>query len=178
MASFAHPEKVLRHIFHHRRLQTIEPGVLTVSCYANFYPVCYKTKRGAIVGLDVDIMKAFCKLTGLKLKLIEKEMFDGIWFDPVYEISDVAIGGIGITKNRTAPGMSWSIPYFYVDRTLVYNKRNPIRKIPDDISGPIRATEGSTGLYDAAKWEQMMEVLEPGKTDEEDIQDLLQSASA
>lgn len=127
------------------------------------------------MGLDVDVMKEFCKLTGMKLKLVESPVFDGIWFDPIYDKADVAIGGIGITQNRTAPGMSWSIPYFYVSRTLVYNKRlHPIRRVPEDITGPIRATEGSTGLYDAARWEQMMDVLEPGKTDEEDIQDLLQ----
>lgn len=176
--SFSDPEKLLQHIFTHRRLNTIVPGTLTVSCYANFFPVCYHHKQtGKIVGLDVDIMRYFCRISRLKLVLVERKNFDGIWFDPLNGVSDIAIGGIGITNLRTRPGMSWSIPYFYVHRTLVYNRSNPIHRFPQDISGTVRATVGSTGWLDAQSRlanTGKQHLLEPGKADQKDISDLLE----
>ena len=38
---FKNPTEVLKKIFHHSRLDTVVPGTLTVSCYANFFPICY-----------------------------------------------------------------------------------------------------------------------------------------
>lgn len=128
-----------------------------------------------ISGLDVDIMKEFCKLTGLKLRLVERNDFNGIWFDPIRKLSDVSIGGIGITDKRTKPGMQWSIPYFYVFRTVVFNKANPIRKFPESITYDVRGTPGSTGYIDAeARLDAYgnRNLLKKGKTDQQDIQDL------
>lgn len=170
------PEKLLKQILSRRSLRTIRPGTLTVSCYANFYPVCYKSKN-KLVGLDVDILRFFCKVTGLRLKLIERKKFDQIWFDPIKKKSDISIGGIGVTDERTVPGMMWSIPYFYVHRTLIYNRKYPILNFPRDVSGIIRATPGSTGWIDGKyklekngkqKW------LESGYSDEQDMDDLKQ----
>lgn len=174
--TFANSEKLLKHIFSHRRLQTLVPGVLTVSCYANFFPVCYKNRSGNIVGLDVDIMRYFCKVTKLKLVLVEKQHFNDIWFDPIRGVSDISIGGIGITAARTEPGMSWSIPYFYVHRTLIYNRADPVHRFPDDVTGPIRGTVGSTGWLDGKSRAEAVgkgHYVEPGKTDKQDIADLL-----
>lgn len=176
MNRFKDPLKLLSHILSHRTLHTITPKVLTVSCYANFYPVCYHDpKSGKITGLDVEIMQYFCKITGLALKLIEKESFDKIWFDVIRGVSDIAIGGIGISDKRTAPGMSWTIPYFYVFRTVIFNKKNPIHKFPGNVRGTIRGTRGSTGWLDGQlRLEHVgkLKFLKPGKTDEEDIRDL------
>lgn len=168
---FIDTERVLRHIFSHRRLETVVPGVLTVSCHANFYPVCYK-RQNAIVGLDVDIMRYFCSVVGLRLRLVERKHFDGIWFDPIERRSDVAIGGIGITDARTRSGMSWSIPYFYVHRTLVYRRANPVNESLDRVAGTVRGTVGSTGWLDGQVRLKSAN-LQPGKTDEQDIRDLM-----
>jgi ABC-type amino acid transport substrate-binding protein len=167
------PTKLLEHILSHRHMKTVEPGVLTVSAYAHFYPVCYHKKNGEIAGLDVDIMKYFCKMTGLKLKLVEKEHFDGIWLDPIRGISDVAIGGIGVTKKRTRKNTNWSIPYFYVMRTLIYNKATPIQsvsKVPKHYV--VRGTKGSTGWIDGKLRLPKGVTIENGKTDEQDLHDL------
>jgi len=173
--SFANPEKLLSYIISHRSLNTIVPGTLTVSAYANFYPVCYHDKKGRIVGLDVDIMKYFCKMTGLKLHLVEKKQFDGIWFDPILGKSDVAIGGIGVTQKRTRKNTNWSIPYFYVSRTLIYNKKHPIRDIAKVTSRAIiRGTPGSTGYLDGKLRLPKSVLLEKGRTDEQDMKDLLE----
>lgn len=171
--SFQNPEKILSYILSHRRLHTIEPGTLTVSAYANFYPVCYHNNQGAIVGLDVDIVKYFCKMTGLTLKLVEKKNFQDIWLDPIRGKSDVAIGGIGITKARTRKDTLWSIPYFYVYRTLIFNKKYPIRNI-SSVPGKsvVRGTPGSTGYIDGKARLPKNVHLEAGKTDAQDIQDL------
>jgi ABC-type amino acid transport substrate-binding protein len=104
----------------------LEDGVLTVSVYANFYPVAFKGAGGkSIRGFDVDVRKLFCKAAGLKLRLKERAHFDGIWFDPKNNKSDCSIGGIGMTPARLDENTEWSMPYFHVMRTIVYNKKTP-----------------------------------------------------
>jgi len=169
------PEKVLNEIFKRSTLHTITPGILTVSAYANFYPVCYK-KGNALKGIDVDIMKEFAKKLKLKIRFIEKPNFNDIWLDPIKGVSDVAIGGIGITKSRTHQLTEWTIPYFYVKRTLIYNKKDPVLNFPRDVSKTVLGTVGSTGWLDAVERMQKAgkrHLLEPGTTDEEDIKMLL-----
>lgn len=168
---FHNPAKALNHIFSHRSVHPILPGKLVVSAYANFFPVCYRNSKGEMEGLDVDIMKQFCQMCGLQLYLVERKKFDGIWFDPVEGKSDVSIGGIGITEQRTRRDTMWTIPYFYVNRTLIYHKSSPIpslNQIPPEYV--IRGTPGSTGWLDGVSRGVNMQ---PGKTDTEDIADLL-----
>jgi len=168
------PDTVIKRIGRQRTLNTIKPGVLTVSAYANFFPVCYKEKS-QLKGLDVDLMKEFGKLSGLQVVFIEKEKFDGIWLDPVNGISDVAIGGIGMSKKRTTVQTEFSIPYFYVARTLVYNLRDPVKTLKG-ITNTTRATYNSTGFIDAKLRLQKLGLdhfLQYGKTDQQDLNDLL-----
>lgn len=168
-------EDIVKKILQNRTINTIKPGVLKVAAYANFYPVCYKN-NGAWKGLDVDIMKSFCKYTGLKLQLTEKKHFDNIWLEPPKGKADTAIGGIGISDKRTKAKTAWSIPYFYVYRTVVYNKSNPIHTFPNDVDGEVRGTVGSTGWIDAKKKlkkANKSKYLKKGKTDVQDINDLL-----
>lgn len=174
---FKNPELALEKIFHNSVLKTIKPGVLTVSAYANFFPVCYKEK-GVLKGLDVEIMKEFARLCNLKIKFIEKKNFDGIWLDPVKrpKISDVAIGGIGITKKRTRADTEWTIPYFYVNRTLIYNKKDPLISLKD-VDRTVLGTKNSTGWIDAFERLKKLKLshhLKPGTTDENDLKLLLE----
>lgn len=158
-----------------RHFETLEDGVLTVSVYANFYPIAFKV-GSEFHGLDVEIMKLFAKVAGLKITFIEEEHFDKIWFKPEKFKSDVAIGGIGMTPNRMSKHTEWSLPYFHVTRTLVYNKLSPIKKFPDDISGPVLGTFNSTGWMDAElrlKSVGKDHFLHRGSTDDEDIRKLL-----
>lgn len=169
------PEILLKQIGQNRKIKTIKKGVLTVSAYANFYPVCYIDNNNVLSGLDVDIMIEFGKLLDLNVNFIVKEQFDGIWFDPIHKISDVAIGGIGITTARTTLETEWTIPYFYVKRTLVYNKNNPVKSFPQNVTGIIRGTKGSTGYLDGKyrlKLAKKLKFLEEGTTDEDDIEQL------
>ncbi len=161
------------YIIRHRDLDLVHDGQLTVAAYANFYPVCYKEK-GKIKGLDVDIMQHFCKIAGLKLVLKEVKHWDGLWLQPIKGHSDTSIGGIGISEVRTTKDTEWTIPYFYVQRTLIYNRNDPIKNL-NEITGIVRGTVGSTGWLDALtrlKSAGMQKHLQPGKTDVQDIKDL------
>ena len=171
---FKNPTEVLKKIFHHSRLDTVVPGTLTVSCYANFFPICYMNDNNIFEGLDIDIMKEFARRCMLNIKFIIKPSFNNIWLDPVRNVSDVSVGGIGMSVSRTRANTEWTIPYFYVKRTLIYNKADPVVNFPADITRKIVGTKGSTGWLDAkirlgSKSKYLME----GKSDEQDIKNLL-----
>src|SRR6185295_1297511 len=155
-----------------RSYMLLKSGVLTVSVYANFYPIAYKTAAGTFKGLDVDIMTRFAHVTGLKLRFKERDHFDKIWDDPRKHLSDVSIGGIGMTPGRLHKQTEWTMPYFHVMRTVVYNKKDPIREFPQDVDDTVLGTFQSTGWLDAqlrAKKLHKDHYMLRGTTDEEDI---------
>lgn len=162
----------------HRDLKTKEPGVLGVAVYPHFFPVAYRNASGEFDGLDVAIMRAFASAAGLRLRLIPVETFDGIWNHPSNDDSpaDVAIGGIANSIGRGGADTEWSMPYFYVHRSVVYRKSDPITAFPkthDQVLG----TVGSTGWVDARTRMTGMGLdlskMVSGTSDEEDLQRLL-----
>ena len=157
-----------------RKLNTLKDGVLTVKAYTGFYPVCYKDTSGKLRGVDVDIMTRFSECTNLKVEFIETEKFDDVWTAPMKGEADIAIGGIGITKDRINALTAWTVPYYYLHRSMVYNQAHPIESIESLHS--ILATKGSTGWQDAyARLEQVgaEHLLKEGSTEEQDIRDLI-----
>lgn len=170
----------LQHILTHREYRLVRPGVLTVSAYPQFYPICYFTKQHKLAGLDVDLIKTFAKWSKLRIKFRIHRRFRGIWNAPAQGKSDVSIGGIGITPDRTRAQTAWTIPYFYVQRTAIYNPKvyDPTRSTKAPVFGTwpkstvMRATFGSTGQLDW-KARKIPGTLQNGKSDEEDIRDLL-----
>src|SRR5579863_3742532 len=63
-----------------RSYNLLSPGTLTVSVYANFFPIAFKGQGKKVFrGLDVDIITLFARVSGLRLVFIEKQHFDGIW---------------------------------------------------------------------------------------------------
>jgi len=156
-----------------RTYDLIEPGKLIVAVYANFYPIAYKTRTGELAGLDVDIMKSFAKAAKLELVLVERPHFNKIWKQTARRRADIAIGGIGMMPNRLHRHIEWSLPYFHVMRTVVYNKSDPIQHFPQDVHREVLGTFGSTGWLDAelrAKPLHKDHLMIRGTTDEEDIQ--------
>ena len=145
---------------------------MIVAVYANFYPIAFKTGRGTYSGLDVDIMKLFGKVVGLKIQFEEYDHFDGIWNMPAKKRSDVSIGGIGMTPGRLRKQTEWTMPYFHLMRTVVYNRKTPITKFPEDVKDTVLGTFGSTGWLDAqlrARKVHKDHFMQRGSTDEEDI---------
>ena len=152
------------------------PNTLTVAAYANFFPICFK-KNSEIVGLDIDIVSQFAKKCGLKLKIVEFDAFDNIWDAPQAKKADVSVGGICPLPARTKTHTTWTIPYFYVQRTVVFNKNDPIKQFPESITREFRGTFNSTGWIDAQRLvderaPSKRKLMMKGKTDEQDLEDL------
>ena len=165
------------YILSHRDLDTIKSNTLTVAYYPYFYPVSYNNSRGNAAGLDVDIIKLFAKQAKLDIVFKEYDSFNGIWNKPSLYKADVSIGGIANSKGRTKSTTEWSIPYFYVNRSLIFKKSNPIRNFPNDVNGPIVATYESTGWKDAEKLLKRVRkqrLLIKGNNDKDDLSDLLE----
>jgi ABC-type amino acid transport substrate-binding protein len=135
-----------------QELQLHAPGGrLRVAIYSEFFPVAYRRPDGTYAGLDVDIVEGFCRRAGLRPQWVRtRDFFDtwdapGVWAKRI----DLAIGGIGRGAGRESPGVEWSVPYFGVRRTVVFNKADPIRRFPADVTGVVAGTMGTTGMNDA-----------------------------
>jgi ABC-type amino acid transport substrate-binding protein len=127
-------------------------GRLRVAVYSEFFPVAYRDpKTKAYKGLDVDIIEGFCRSVGLTPVFVRVAEWSKTWSTPEQWNSrvDVAIGGIGRSDWRNAHGIEWTIPYFSVRRTVVYNLKDPIRRFPEDVTGVVAGTMGTTGMTDA-----------------------------
>lgn len=160
---------------------------LRVAVYANFYPVAYQltskegkvVKKSAVKGFDVDLIKGFCKSAKLKVVFVVVDSFYSIWRTPGEwdEHFDVAIGGIGRSRWRVLGGVEWTVPYFKVRRSIVYNLKDPIIRFPEDVTGKIAGTMGTTGMDDGyARLDKVGkgDMLQARHaTDEKDLKDLL-----
>jgi len=184
--SFSQPNTriSLDKILQHHGIELVKEGQFTVAAYPHFYPVCYRDTKGNFAGLDVEIMKDFAKTIELPIEFVNVEVFDGIWDYPRKRLADTAIGGIANSKMpdaqykpRGGEMTEWSIPYFYVHRSVLYRPIDPIKQFPADVHGILVGTPGSTGWVDAKLRLQQAgkptSIMIAGHTDEEDIQDLL-----
>lgn len=65
------------------------------------------------------------------------------------------------------------MPYFHVMRTVVYNKKDPIKHFPEDVDDTVLATYSSSGFVDAKLRTKKLHkdhFMQRGTTDEEDIE--------
>ena len=164
------------YILKHRDLKTIKNNYLTVAAYPNFFPVCFLNSKGKLDGLDVKLMQEFAKSVGLKLKFKIVHSFDKIWDLPRDNESDVSIGGIANSIGRGGVKTEWTIPYFYVLRSALSRKDDPINNFPQDVHGVLIGTYGSTGWKDGEirlKKAHKQRLMISGKTDKDDVSKLL-----
>jgi ABC-type amino acid transport substrate-binding protein len=167
---------ILKYISKHKDISLVKDGQLTVIVYANFYPIAYHDNKGNLKGSDVDIINNFSKMMKINVIYIESLKFDDIWLEVAKGNADIAIGGIGLLKNRLNPKIDWTIPYFNIERTIIYNKNNPIKKFPEDVNSIIVATPGSTGFQDSEIKMKLIgktELLISSNNDKDDIERLL-----
>ena len=163
---------------------------LTIAVYSDFYPIVYRrnnVRRTSVTknngrnrslsdgqeyaGLDVDIMKMFCDKYQLKPRFVNIKNFDDVLeFTERWRFGiDVAIGGISRATWRNPGTVEWSIPYFRVQRTVLYRLADPIKQFPEDVTGKIRGTMGSVGFMDAG--EKLYRVQKQHLLDVADVQD-------
>jgi len=169
--------------------------ILNVASYTDFFPVSYKKDKD-LVGSDIDIIKDYCKIKNINPKLIpydywgkdpKKDINTNIWDLPFEKEYDISIGGIGTTFDRIKDNnIQWTIPYFFVKRTLIYNKKlmgkiNTLDDFEKKIKESIYDNMNIKGTYKSTGWEDA-EIRNMGKrgetsrlekgTDETDIDDL------
>ena len=135
----------------HRSLHTIRPKVLTVAAFDKFYPVAFY-ENGKWGGLEVELMREYAAACGLTLKMKRVTTFSGIWDLPRLGHADVSIGGISDAMGRDHKDTEWSMPYYYVKRSVLLLKDG----IKDEAHwkyalnfAPVASTAGSTGAMDA-----------------------------
>ena len=83
---------------------------------------------------------------------------------------------IANSKGRSKSSTEWTIPYFYVNRSVMFKKSDPIHSFPIDVHGIVVGTYDSTGLNDGVirmKRIHKQRLLVKGKTDKEDLSQLL-----
>jgi ABC-type amino acid transport substrate-binding protein len=122
------------------------------------------------------MMNEFATQAGLQIIYKEYHSFDGIWNKPSLHQADVAIGGISNAKGRGRRTTEWSIPYFYVHRSVLFQKKKSVRTFPSDVHGIIISTYNSTGWTDGEiRLDRIHKkrFLVKGTTDKEDISELL-----
>lgn len=127
----------------HRKLDTIKKGVLTVAAFDKFHPVSFY-QDGKFDGIEVTIMEEYAKAVGLQVKFVRVAIWDGIWDKPRLKEADVSIGGISNSFGRTHKDTEWSMPYYYVKRSVITLKKpNKTAKFK-----PVSAIPKSSGYLD------------------------------
>lgn len=129
-------------------VRTIIPGRLTVGTYAAFAPVCWQD--GDIArGMDIDFLQGFADALGLELS-VRFFLFDSIWQRPGRDELDIAAAGIAPLAQRATPGVVWSDPYYWVQRSLLVraSDKTLFRTIDDFAGRTIAVTRGSTADID------------------------------
>jgi arginine/lysine/histidine transporter system substrate-binding protein len=129
-------------------MQTLLPGTLTVVSYDAFAPVCW-ADHGRAAGYDIELLRAFAAHVGLRI-VVTYAAFDRIWERPGRGESDIAAAGIAPLRSRAAAGVTWSAPYFTVQRSLLIRAVDALRlRTIEDFSGrAIGLTRGSTAEID------------------------------
>jgi len=133
------------------KIKTVTPGVLTVAVYVGFPPFTFRDNNGFIVGTDIQYLEKFVKQHNLVIKFIVVEEFDNIWELPgKNNICDMAASGISLEKIREgeSPGTTWSIPYYYVQRSYITLRENSITKAEDFSGKTVVVTKDSTADQD------------------------------
>ncbi|HSW68688.1 MAG TPA: transporter substrate-binding domain-containing protein [Gammaproteobacteria bacterium] len=84
--------------------------VINVAVAANSPPMLFKSDKGKLQGVDLEIFNDYCKDRGCQLK-IKEYTFDGMLGAVVSGQADVAFSGISITPKRKQV-MDFSKPYY------------------------------------------------------------------
>ena len=127
----------------------ITPNTLTIGTYAGFAPVCSRNSNGNACGRDIDFLRAFATETNLSITF-KFFPFDNIWKRRSWDEIDIAAAGISPLEKRHGPGITWSEPYYTVQRSLLIRAEDSQQlKTMDDFTDRIIAvTQGTTAQFD------------------------------
>ena len=99
----------------------LQRGELRVGLEAGYMPFEMKTKKGTIVGFDVDMVKAMAKAMGVKLKLVPTA-WDGIIAGLLTGKYDIIASGMTVTQKRNLK-VNFATPYISIGQTILAKKK-------------------------------------------------------
>ncbi len=99
----------------------VQRGELRVGLEAGYMPFEMKSKKGKIIGFDVDMMKAMAKAMGVKLKLVPTA-WDGIIAGLLTSKFDIIASGMTITQKRNLK-INFADSYLSIGQTILAKKK-------------------------------------------------------
>lgn len=97
-------------------------GKLMIGLDAGYMPFEMRSKKGKIIGFDVDLAKELAKSMGVKLEIVNTA-FDGIIPALQTKKFDIIVSGMTVTQQRNLK-VNFSNPYITVGQTILLNKKH------------------------------------------------------
>lgn len=130
---------------------TPEADVLTIATDATWPPFEYVDEQSkAIVGFDVDLMKAIAAAEGLNVRIVNVS-WDALLAGVAQGEYDAAISVITITPERQQQ-MLFSAPYYNAGQVIVVREGGTAIQSPADLNGHLAGAQlGTTGALEIQK---------------------------
>ena len=96
-------------------------GVLRVGMEPGYMPFELMSKKGEIIGFDVDMAKRMAKAMGVKLELVNTA-WDGIIPALLTNKFDILMSGMTLTQERNL-SINFATPYILIGQTILLNKK-------------------------------------------------------
>lgn len=96
-------------------------GVLRVGMEPGYMPFELMSKKGEIIGFDVDMAKRMAKAMGVKLELVNTA-WDGIIPALLTKKFDILMSGMTLTQERNL-SINFATPYILIGQSILLNKK-------------------------------------------------------
>jgi polar amino acid transport system substrate-binding protein len=96
-------------------------GVLRVGMEPGYMPFELMSKKGEIIGFDVDMAKRMAKAMGVKLELVNTA-WDGIIPALLTNKFDILMSGMTLTQERNM-SINFATPYILIGQSILLNKK-------------------------------------------------------
>ncbi|MBT3982734.1 MAG: transporter substrate-binding domain-containing protein [Bacteriovoracaceae bacterium] len=99
--------------------------VLRIGIDVGYMPFEMKTKKGQIIGFDIDLAKLMAKEMGVKLKIVNTS-WDGIIPALLTNKFDLILGGMSITPKRNLK-VNFTTPYFEAGQSIIIAGKHRVK---------------------------------------------------
>ena len=94
-------------------------------------PATYFVWRGELMGFEYDLISEFAEEQGLGVEMIVPPTSGDLIAWLKQGRGDVIAASMTITKERTKQGISFSVPYNYIEEMLVARAKDPVSSLQD-----------------------------------------------
>jgi cystine transport system substrate-binding protein len=137
-------------------------GTLTVGLEGTYKPFSYVTKKGKLVGYDVEVATAVAKKMGLKVKFVQTK-FDSLVAGLDSNKYDVVYNDISVTPERQK-AYTFASSYLYTHGVMIVKKGSDLKSAAD-LSGKKAAQTTSSNYGQEAQKLGAEIVAAPGFTE-------------